>query len=118
MKSPVQSDSVTGKVKHGATWGKKSKMSSTDEKALIEIATIQAARGLGFTNGNILRYVGIFADQKGASFKRDRRSDMWWRKLKARNPEFSLQSPEAPAANRHTAMTCNAPKGKKSRTHV
>jgi len=48
------SDRVTGKVKHGATWGKKPKMSSTDEKALIEAATSRAARGLGFSKGNFL----------------------------------------------------------------
>ena len=64
--------------------------------------------------------MGIFADQKGASFKRGRPLDMLWIliKLKARNPEFSLQSPQITAANRHTAMTCNAPKEKKVGVHT
>ena len=99
------SDRVTGRVKPGSTWGKKSKLSSNDEVALLKAATTRADKGVGFTKGNFLRYVGIFADQKGNAFKRGVPSDMWWRRLKARHADFSLRSTEATGANRHDAMT-------------
>jgi len=51
-----------------------------------------------------LKFVGGFADQKGIPFKKGSPSDMWWRRVKGRHNDFSLRSPEATAANRHSAM--------------
>ena len=99
------SDRVTGKVKPGSTRSKKSRFSSNDEVALLKAATTRADKAVGFTKGTFLRYVGIFAEQKGNAFKRGVPSDMWWRRLKASHVDFSLRSPEATGANRHDAMT-------------
>ena len=99
------SDRVTGRVKPGSVWGKKTKLSTADESALLKAATTRAQKGIGFSKGTFLRYVGVFAEERGLNFKRNKPSDMWWRSLKARHPNFSLRSPEPTAANRHSAMT-------------
>ncbi|XP_052281215.1 uncharacterized protein LOC127878723 [Dreissena polymorpha] len=99
------SDRLTGKVKVDSVWGKKPRLSAVDEGALISAATARADKGLGFSKSNFMRFVGVFADENGKSFENGRPSDMWWRNLKARHPNFSLRCPEPTAANRHAAMT-------------
>ena len=59
------SDRVTGRVKPGSIWGKTSKLSADDETALVQAAITRADKGIGFSKGTFLRYVGIFAEQKG-----------------------------------------------------
>ena len=99
------SDRVTGCVKPGSVWGKKTKLSTTDESALLMAATTCAKKGIGFSKGTFLRYVSIFAEERGLNFKRNKPSDMWWHSLKARHHNFSLRSHKHTAANRHSAMT-------------
>lgn len=99
------SDRVSGKVEIDSVWGSKPKISIDDEVKLIESAKSRAEMGIGFTKHNFLRAAVEVAKNKGVSFKGQKPSEMWWRRLKGRHANFSLRSPEATGANRHASMT-------------
>lgn len=97
-------DKISGKIEMGSSWGRSSQLSAEDETELIEAAKSRAEKGIGFSKKSFLKFVGVFADQKSIPFKKGSPSDMWWRRVKGRHNDFSLISPEATAANHHSAM--------------
>ena len=98
-------DRVNGSVEEGSKWGTDSHFSIEEENEMISAAVTRAEKGIGFSKSSFLRFVGVFAEEKGKPFKKSKPSDMWWRGLKSRHPTFSLRSPEATATSRHNAMT-------------
>ena len=99
------SDRITGKVEHGAIWGKQPILSKEDEAILVETAEQRAEQGVGLTKRTVLKYASLLAEKRSKGFKKSRPSQMWWRRLKTRNPSFSLRTPEATSSGRHQAMT-------------
>ena len=68
----------------GSSWGRSSQLSAEDETERIEAAKSRAEKGIGFSKKYFLKFVGVFADQKGIPFKKGSPSDMWWRRVKGR----------------------------------
>ena len=99
------SDRVTNRVDEGCIWGSKPRLTMIDESKLIETAKTRAHMGIGFTKHNFLRAAAGLAKVRGLDFKKDKPSEMWWRRLKGRHGDFSLRSPEPTGCNRHQAMT-------------
>ena len=97
-------DRISGKIEMESLWDRPSQLSAEDETELIEIAKSRAEKGIGFSKKSFLKFVGVFADEKGIPFMTGSPSDMWWRRVKGRHTDFSLRSPEATAVNRHSAM--------------
>lgn len=99
------SDRITGKIPEGASWGKKPMFTENEESEMVDVAIKRANMGIGFSKPNFFRFAGAVAKAKGVALKSGRPSDMWWRRMKKRHPEFSLRSPEATSTVRHNAMS-------------
>lgn len=96
---------TTGKIQEGAKWGRAPLLSKADEEGLLENAKKRAELGVGYSKHNFLRCASELAKRRGAKFKRSLPSEMWWRRLKRRSPEFTLRTPESTSALRHQGMT-------------
>jgi hypothetical protein len=103
--SSTLGDRVSNKISLTARDGAKPKLSTADEKKLINYAYERARRGIGFSKANFFRYAGDLATKRQTPFKNGRPSDKWWRHLKKRNGDITLRSPESTAAIRHQMMT-------------
>ena len=96
---------TTGKIQEGARWGGSSLLSQKDEEGLIKNATKRAELGIGYSKYNFLRCASEIARRRGIKFKGPVPSEMWWRRLKRRHPEFALRTPESTSVMHHQAMT-------------
>lgn len=65
----------------------------------------RAELGIGYSKYNFLGFASEIARRRGIKFKGPVPSEMWWRRLKRRHPEFPLRTPESTSVLRHQAMT-------------
>ena len=79
-------------------------LSKEDGQLLLSTAEQRTEQGVGLTKRTLLKYANILAAKRVKSFKKSVPSQMWWRRLKSRNPSFSLKTPEATESSRHQAM--------------
>jgi hypothetical protein len=85
-------DRISGKIEMESLWGRPSQLSAEDETELIETTKSRAEKGIGFGKKSFLKFVGVFADEKGIPFKTGSPSDMWWRRVKGRHTDLPRNS--------------------------